>query len=57
MVKVVIEINGVRHGLVPDPTLWFDCGQCSLADLCRTKNVLLCNYFERSNHHFEVQRG
>ena len=57
MVKIVIEINGVRHGLVPDPTLWFDCGQCSLADLCRTKNVLLCNYFERTNHHFEVQRG
>lgn len=57
MAKVVIEINGVRHALVPDGDAWYDCGQCSLVDLCRTKNVLLCNCFDISYHHFEIQRG
>lgn len=57
MKKVVIEINGVRHALVPDEPIWFDCDKCSLSDLCRTKNVLLCNCFKNSRNHFEIEKG
>ena len=55
MDKVVIEINGVRHALVPDDQIWFECGNCSLVDLCRIKKVLICNMFDGAYHHFEVE--
>lgn len=57
MVKIVIEINSVRHALVEDKVRWFDCDLCSLSEMCRQKEVLLCNMFNRPNHHFEIQRG
>lgn len=56
MVKIVIEINGVRHALVPDDIIWFDCDQCSLSDLCRKHELLLCNVFEKSYCHFEIRK-
>lgn len=57
MNKVIIEINGVRHVLVPDEPIWFDCDQCSLSDLCRKRALCMCNVFDDSDGHFEIQRG
>lgn len=57
MNKVVIEINGVRHALVPDDTIWFDCDKCSLCDLCRKYDFLICNVADDSDCHFEIQKG
>ncbi len=56
MDKFVIEINGVRHTLVKNKRRWFDCDLCSLADLCRKKEVLLCNIADSSDNHFEIRK-
>lgn len=56
MKKIVIEINGVRHVLVEDNVRWFDCHQCSLAEYCRIRELLLCNVFSNSYHHFEIRK-
>ena len=48
MKNVVIEIDGVRHGLVDMPKDVTSCDDvCSMANICRNWDIVsLCNKFE-----------
>lgn len=51
----MIEINGVRHQLVKDQSLGVICEDCSLNDICDIEGVSLCDVFDQSFCHFEIE--
>lgn len=59
MKQVVIEIDGVRHRLVPDTEIpKAECMRCSMQQYCYTCDEIvsgLCCVFDQEDCHFEKE--
>lgn len=58
MKKIVIEIDGVRHQLMPTPQGKDYCtkDKCSLYKECQRSSVGLCVPFAPTGYHFEKEQ-
>ena len=56
MKRIVIEIDGVRHQLVPDQKNVDHCmkGRCSMYAFCQRAPVTTCTAFATSGYHFSL---
>lgn len=56
---IVVEINGVRHKLVPDDISKDACAACSLNSICSSEDSM-CSafvglYHDSIHSHFEIE--